>query len=230
MRDGEVPASPRVGGFNFLLTPSPAPGVDDAPQLTWGSVDGTPLILPEDDMPSFQPFRVQGATSKEQAAEKLHRKKVEKSALAARSASSKHTPSRRGAPGTPQFSPAARALAAKLGKQAGDSTPLGNSLRASYRGTPSRTPARTPSRTPGPATPRGGAPLGASVPGTPRLSTPRAGTPPGQADAQLVREDTARELGRGMESEMRERLLRERLLAAGTGHARKDVTDGLLEI
>ena len=33
-----------------------------------------------------------------------------------------------------------------------------------------------------------------------------------------------------METEMRERLLRERLLAAGVGKAKKDVTDGLLEL
>ena len=95
---------------------------------------------------------------------------VEKSAMAAKHTGlGKHAPAR-AAPGTPQFSAAARALAAKLGKQAGDATPLGTSLRASYRGTPARTPGRTPGRSAGPGTGR----VGPSGPGTPRaVVTPR---------------------------------------------------------
>lgn len=174
-------------------------------------------------------------------AEKLHRKQVEKSALAAKHTGlGKHAPAR-SAPGTPQFSAAARALAAKLGKQAGDSTPLGTSLRASYRGTPARTPGRTPGRSAGPGTPRCAA-VGPSGPGTPRMATPSHATPSHAREEAPARAGAGEKglpdgaqleelLGRGMETEMRERLLRERLLAAGVGKAgKKDVTDGLLEL
>lgn len=37
--------SPNIGGYNFLLTPSPAPGVDASPFTTWGTIDSTPLRL-----------------------------------------------------------------------------------------------------------------------------------------------------------------------------------------
>jgi len=30
---------------SYLLTPSPAPGVDDTPLMTWGEIEGTPLLL-----------------------------------------------------------------------------------------------------------------------------------------------------------------------------------------
>eukprot|EP01116_Phalansterium_solitarium_P006424 TRINITY_DN18724_c0_g1_i1.p1 TRINITY_DN18724_c0_g1~~TRINITY_DN18724_c0_g1_i1.p1 ORF type:complete len:537 (-),score=160.76 TRINITY_DN18724_c0_g1_i1:307-1917(-) len=50
LRGGRTPsgaASPQVNGFSFVTTPSPAPGVDASPFMTWGDIEGTPLALPE---------------------------------------------------------------------------------------------------------------------------------------------------------------------------------------
>uniref|UniRef100_A0A2P2ILZ6 Protein DGCR14 n=1 Tax=Rhizophora mucronata TaxID=61149 RepID=A0A2P2ILZ6_RHIMU len=53
-------------GYSFVRTPSPAPGVDESPFITWGEIEGTPLRLdPEDaliaiggngDQPHFKIF------------------------------------------------------------------------------------------------------------------------------------------------------------------------------
>lgn len=38
-------------GYNFVKTPSPAPGVDESPFITWGEIEGTPLRLESEDTP-----------------------------------------------------------------------------------------------------------------------------------------------------------------------------------
>ncbi|KAM3211909.1 hypothetical protein ACQJBY_065173 [Aegilops geniculata] len=38
-------------GYSFVKTPSPAPGVDESPFMTWGEIDGTPLRLDPDETP-----------------------------------------------------------------------------------------------------------------------------------------------------------------------------------
>jgi len=38
-------ASPKVNGYSFIMTPSPAPGVESSPLMTWGNIEGTPLLL-----------------------------------------------------------------------------------------------------------------------------------------------------------------------------------------
>ncbi|XP_062107228.1 uncharacterized protein LOC133818390 [Humulus lupulus] len=38
-------------GYNFVRTPSPAPGVDESPFITWGEIEGTPLRLDAEDTP-----------------------------------------------------------------------------------------------------------------------------------------------------------------------------------
>uniref|UniRef100_F6PX95 Ess-2 splicing factor homolog n=1 Tax=Bos taurus TaxID=9913 RepID=F6PX95_BOVIN len=43
--------SPRVGGFGFVATPSPAPGVSESPLMTWGEVENTPLRVEGSDTP-----------------------------------------------------------------------------------------------------------------------------------------------------------------------------------
>uniref|UniRef100_A0A1D1YXA5 Protein DGCR14 n=1 Tax=Anthurium amnicola TaxID=1678845 RepID=A0A1D1YXA5_9ARAE len=40
-----------VKGYKFVRTPSPAPGVDESPFMTWGEIEGTPLRLDLDDNP-----------------------------------------------------------------------------------------------------------------------------------------------------------------------------------
>ncbi|KAL0560167.1 hypothetical protein IC582_000563 [Cucumis melo] len=38
-------------GYSFVQTPSPAPGVDESPFITWGEIEGTPLRLDPEDTP-----------------------------------------------------------------------------------------------------------------------------------------------------------------------------------
>lgn len=37
--------SPKVNGYGFVVTPSPAPGVSESPLMTWGEIEGTPFLL-----------------------------------------------------------------------------------------------------------------------------------------------------------------------------------------
>ncbi|CAF1013078.1 unnamed protein product [Adineta ricciae] len=39
--------SPKVGGYGFVVTPSPMPGAhgDESPMMTWGQIEGTPFCL-----------------------------------------------------------------------------------------------------------------------------------------------------------------------------------------
>uniref|UniRef100_A0A8C5N095 Ess-2 splicing factor homolog n=1 Tax=Leptobrachium leishanense TaxID=445787 RepID=A0A8C5N095_9ANUR len=43
--------SPKVNGFGFVGTPSPAPGVNDSPLMTWGEVESTPFRLDGSETP-----------------------------------------------------------------------------------------------------------------------------------------------------------------------------------
>ncbi|XP_063000044.1 splicing factor ESS-2 homolog [Elgaria multicarinata webbii] len=43
--------SPKVNGYGFVATPSPAPGVNDSPLMTWGEIESTPLRLEGSDSP-----------------------------------------------------------------------------------------------------------------------------------------------------------------------------------
>ncbi|KAI9080907.1 hypothetical protein K1719_037068 [Acacia pycnantha] len=38
-------------GYGFVRTPSPAPGVNESPFITWGEIEGTPLRLDPEDTP-----------------------------------------------------------------------------------------------------------------------------------------------------------------------------------
>lgn len=52
--DGDIlnsDASSQVRGFNFVKTPSPCPGVQDSPMMTWGEIEGTPFRLDGSDTP-----------------------------------------------------------------------------------------------------------------------------------------------------------------------------------
>ncbi|KAJ7564148.1 hypothetical protein O6H91_02G004600 [Diphasiastrum complanatum] len=40
-----------TAGYSFVVTPSPAPGVDESPFMTWGEIEGTPLRLETEDTP-----------------------------------------------------------------------------------------------------------------------------------------------------------------------------------
>jgi len=47
----DLPTSPKVHGYGFVLTPSPVPGKDASPFVTWGTLDQTPLRLDPTDTP-----------------------------------------------------------------------------------------------------------------------------------------------------------------------------------
>ncbi|EMP40255.1 Protein DGCR14 [Chelonia mydas] len=43
--------SPKVNGYGFVATPSPAPGVNDSPLMTWGEIESTPLRVDGSETP-----------------------------------------------------------------------------------------------------------------------------------------------------------------------------------
>eukprot|EP00164_Ancoracysta_twista_P002315 GFYU01003059.1.p1 GENE.GFYU01003059.1~~GFYU01003059.1.p1 ORF type:complete len:424 (-),score=90.25 GFYU01003059.1:662-1933(-) len=62
-----VPESPNVGGYGFLLTPSPRPGVEASPFMTWGQVEGTPIDLSDvDPFDGAQKFKIPETPAREQ--------------------------------------------------------------------------------------------------------------------------------------------------------------------
>ena len=67
---GAVVESPRVGGFGFVTTPSPMPGVDTDPVMTWGDIAATPQILHSDRTPG-PAFKIAPTSAKEQALAKM---------------------------------------------------------------------------------------------------------------------------------------------------------------
>jgi hypothetical protein len=67
---GAVAESPRVGGFGFVATPSPMPGVDSDPVMTWGDIAATPQILHSDRTPG-PAFKIAPTSAKEQALAKM---------------------------------------------------------------------------------------------------------------------------------------------------------------
>ncbi|KAL1130670.1 hypothetical protein AAG570_011912 [Ranatra chinensis] len=46
-----VTQSPKVNGYGFVKTPSPAPGIEESPLMTWGEIEGTPFRLDGGDTP-----------------------------------------------------------------------------------------------------------------------------------------------------------------------------------
>jgi protein DGCR14 len=121
--------SPRVQGYGFVSTPSPAPGVDCSPFVTWGTIEGPPLVLEE----AGPQFKVPEPPARERLAHSL----VEKRTSASR------TPKARTLVSPYRLrSPASSKRVSDLDLQ----------LRASYKSpsTPLKSPRRTPQRTPEP--------------------------------------------------------------------------------
>ncbi|CAH0396055.1 unnamed protein product [Bemisia tabaci] len=88
--------TPKVNGFSFVKTPSPAPGVDESPLITWGEIEGTPIRLDGGDTPlrpgagtaSFRiaepPKRERLALALAEKASERHRNKKSKAMEAAK--------------------------------------------------------------------------------------------------------------------------------------------------
>lgn len=140
-------------GYSFVKTPSPAPGVDESPFITWGEIEGTPLRLEPEDTPldiggSEGPhYRIPCPASRDEKAYSLSR-------VAARKLRERErlfpkpplpSPSRAGSasPSVRTLSPAAQKFVRNA--IAKSSSSVDETLRASYRGA-----------SPGLATPKGG--------------------------------------------------------------------------
>ena len=133
--------SPKVGGWGFVpATPTLVPGPDASPFMTWGELDGTPLLLDPSATPSrtgTTTFKLPEITSREKVAQKLteeasrtyrHKSKIAK---LSHTAARLHSPS---GPASPfgrerMLSPAAHSLLKAKNRSglSGDSQ-----LRASY--------------------------------------------------------------------------------------------------
>lgn len=150
-------ATPNVRGYNFVGTPSPAPGMDASPFMTWGELDGTPLRVDATPSgtaqgPTFKipepPRREQLAHSLAEKASKQHREKRKKAFAAATVSlfSPKHSP--RTSDRLSRLSPAAQKLMKSSVRVNSD-----KSLRSSYTPSPifhtSLTPTPKHKRTPG---------------------------------------------------------------------------------
>lgn len=150
--------TPKVNGFIFVKTPSPAPGVNESPLMTWGNIDGTPFRLDGGDTPlrsstgpSFKipepPKREKLALALAEQAGERHRDRKKKALLAAQRQFTSPSPNRISGSSLDRLnsmSPAAQRLATSHLKRIGSD----RSLKASY------SPLRQSSRTPTPITSR----------------------------------------------------------------------------
>ncbi|MCL4132974.1 UNVERIFIED_CONTAM: hypothetical protein GTU68_044314, partial [Idotea baltica] len=56
--------TPKVNDFSYVRSPSPAPGVDCSPMMTWGQIDGTPFQLDGSQTPLMKAKNSQGPSYK----------------------------------------------------------------------------------------------------------------------------------------------------------------------
>ncbi|CAB0004709.1 unnamed protein product [Nesidiocoris tenuis] len=169
-----VSEMPKVNGYSFVKTPSPAPGIDSTPLMTWGEIEGTPFRLDGSDTPlratpgpSFSmpepPTREKIALQLADRVSEQHRDK-KKRAIEAAQRHLSSSPMLHGRPGSldrlQMLSPAARRMSTSI-------TRLSSDKRLSSYYSPS------PSRTPGSATPStsGQTPGRLSQSSTPTIST-----------------------------------------------------------
>ncbi|KAL9316818.1 hypothetical protein ACSQ67_017819 [Phaseolus vulgaris] len=142
-------------GYSYVKTPSPAPGVDESPFITWGEIEGTPLRLDQEDTPldiggsaDGPHYKIPSAPVRDAKAHALSReaarklrersKMFHKPPLASRVRGGSASPSMR------MLSPAAQKFMRNA--FAKSSSSVDETLRASYRGS---TPALATPRTVG---------------------------------------------------------------------------------
>ncbi|ODM92605.1 Protein DGCR14 [Orchesella cincta] len=127
--------TPSVNGFKYVRTPSPTPGVEDTPFLTWGEIEGAPFRLDAGDTPISRtpgtPYRMMATSRRERLALELadkvssrNRDKKQKTIEVARSYLSSPSPRpKTSVERMSSMSPAAQAFANKLFKKI-DATPI----------------------------------------------------------------------------------------------------------
>ncbi|GAB4859353.1 hypothetical protein Ancab_010816 [Ancistrocladus abbreviatus] len=131
-------------GYSFVRTPSPMPGVDESPFITWGEIEGTPLRLQPEDTPldiggsvDGPHFKIPCPPSRDLKAHSLSREAARKSRERSKMYQKPPLPSplRSGSasPSVRTLSPAAQKFVRNA--IAKSSHTVDESLRASYRGT-----------------------------------------------------------------------------------------------
>lgn len=192
--------SPRVGGYGFVATPSPAPGVDASPLMTWGEIEGTPFRLDGSDTPLVASgrgptFKIPEVPRRDRLLHELA-EKASKAHRAKREAALKQVSASFNSP-SPKFgmcktdrlqflSPAAQSLASR---KLGIRTSTDRALKASYTPSPQRIPGeKTPiisSTTPSPANTGTGKTPGKRTPGH-KTPQKRANTPSAASTSSLT--------------------------------------------
>ncbi|XP_076884287.1 uncharacterized protein LOC143533352 [Bidens hawaiensis] len=139
-------------GYSFVKTPSPAPGVDESPFITWGEIEGTPLRLEPEETPvdiggsgNGAQFNIPFPPSRDVKAHSLSREAARKMRDRSRMFQKPPRPSGNASPGGRMLSPAAQKFVKNAIAKSSRSTTIDESLRASYRGS-----------SPGFGTPKGG--------------------------------------------------------------------------
>ncbi|CAH8290888.1 unnamed protein product [Eruca vesicaria subsp. sativa] len=131
-------------GYSFVKTPSPAPGVDESPFITWGEIEGTPMRLDLEDTPidiggsaDGPHYNIPSAPARDVRAHFLSRDASRKVRERANSMFKKPplpSPHRCGSasPNVRMLSPAAQKFFRRAIRKS--SSTVDESLRASYRG------------------------------------------------------------------------------------------------
>lgn len=131
-------------GYSFVKTPSPAPGADESPFMTWGEIEGTPLRLDLDDGTLGTPgsadgpqFKIPLPPARDVKAHLLSREaarkiKERRNKIAPKPPLPSPSRSRSMSPGVRTLSPAAQKFVRNA--MAKSSHTIDETLRASYRG------------------------------------------------------------------------------------------------
>ncbi|EGD80435.1 Dgcr14 protein [Salpingoeca rosetta] len=141
--DGDAGATPQVNGYKLVATPSPMPGRDMDPLMTWGEIEGTPFRLDAGSSVPATPgpvFNIPPLKPREQVARDLADKATRSKRKSKQQHQQQHTSSRHAS--------AARGVTpttAKASERLRTMTPAAQRLAQTLWGRTGTTPARTSS-------------------------------------------------------------------------------------
>ncbi|CAN6470658.1 unnamed protein product [Victoria cruziana] len=124
-------------GYSYVRTPSPEPGVEESPFMTWGEIEGSPLRLESEDTTEGPQFKMPDLASRDVKAHNLSREAGRRLREKSRLYGKAGLPLPRGrsaSPGLRGLSPAAQKFVKKVMAKAGSR--VDETLRASYRASP----------------------------------------------------------------------------------------------
>ncbi|XP_066507122.1 splicing factor ESS-2 homolog isoform X2 [Hoplias malabaricus] len=174
--------SPKVNGYGFEATPSPAPGVSESPLMTWGEIESTPFRLDGSDTPIVErshgpSFKIPEPGRRERLGLKMANEVAAKNRAKKQEALRKVTENL--ASLTPKgLSPAALSPALQRLVNRSSSKFTDKALRASYTPSPSH-------RGTGAKTPHGGIATPSGTPTPSKTKTPAAHDPASITDDLL---------------------------------------------